>query len=48
MSHMRFHTSRPDSWTAPRPFSDATMRRRKHGPILPLEQPSLLERLLGG
>lgn len=31
------HHSRPDSWLEPRPYTDATLRRMKHGPILPME-----------
>lgn len=47
MSYERFHSSRPDTWVAPRPFSDETTRRFKHGAILPMQEPTWLERLLG-
>lgn len=30
------HHSRPDSWLDPRPYTDASLRRRKHGNILPM------------
>jgi len=40
-----FRSSRPDSWTMPRPHRDASLRYMTHGPILPMEEPSLLERL---
>jgi hypothetical protein len=47
MSSLTFRTSRPDSWTSPRPYSDASLRRLIHGPIQPMEQPGLLQRLFG-
>jgi len=46
MSSLIFRSSRPDRWTSPRPYSDASLRRHIHGPIQPMEKPSLLERLL--
>lgn len=44
MSAMRFRSSSPDSWTLPRPHSDASQRYMKHGPIQPMleSRPSLL------
>ena len=47
MSNLTFRTSRPDAWTQPRPYSDASTRLRMHGPIQPMEQPSFLARLFG-
>lgn len=47
MSSLTFRSSRPDSWTSPRPYSDASLRRLIHGPIRPMEEPSLWKRLLG-
>jgi hypothetical protein len=47
MSSLTFRSSRPDCWTSPRPYSDASLRRRAHGPIQPMERPSLWQRLLG-
>lgn len=47
MSSLNFRTSRPDQWTSPRPYQDATLRYIKHGPIRPMEQQGLLARLLG-
>lgn len=29
----RISTSRPDHWIDPRPYSDASLRRFKHGPV---------------
>lgn len=47
MSSISFRSSRPDGWTVPRPYRDASLRFRAHGPIQPMNQPSLLDRLLG-
>ncbi len=47
MSSISFRSSRPDGWTVPRPHRDASLRFRAHGPIQPMNQPSLLARLLG-
>ncbi|MEM7701753.1 MAG: hypothetical protein AAF251_07425 [Pseudomonadota bacterium] len=38
--------SKPDHWTAPRPYRDASIRLHKHGPIQPMAAPNLLDRLL--
>ena len=46
MSSPIYRSSRPDSWTMPRPYTDASRRRMVHGPIQPMEQPGLLARLL--
>ncbi len=43
----RFHSSRPDGWTVPRPPQDASRRRFIHGPVQPMERPGILARLLG-
>jgi hypothetical protein len=45
MSSLTFRSSRPDSWTSPRPYSDASLRRHIHGPIQPMTQPTLFERI---
>lgn len=47
MSSISFRSSRPDGWTVPRPYRDASLRLRAHGPIQPMSQPGLLARLLG-
>ncbi len=47
MTSMTYRSSRPDSWTLPRPSQDASLRRMAHGPIQPMEQPGWLARLLG-
>lgn len=44
---MRYHSSRPDHWTSPRPVQDASARLRTHGPVQPMEQPGFFARLLG-
>ncbi len=33
-----YHSSKPDAWVMPRPYQDASLRLRTHGPILPMEQ----------
>lgn len=45
MSDRMFISSRPDSWTSPRAYRDASQRLAAYGRIQPMEQPSLLERL---
>lgn len=38
MSSLNYRSSRPDTWTNPRPYSDANMRRLKYGPIQPMDE----------
>ncbi|AKH43874.1 hypothetical protein FHS61_002719 [Altererythrobacter atlanticus] len=45
MSSFSFRSSRPDSWTMPRPHRDASLRLMTHGPIRPMEEPGFLARL---
>ncbi len=45
MSSLSYRSSRPDAWVQPRPFSDASVRFAKHGPILPMDRPGLFARL---
>jgi hypothetical protein len=48
MSSLQYRSSKPDKWTQPRPFQDASLRLMTHGPIVPMEQedrPGLLRRL---
>ena len=47
MTSRAFRSSRPDSWTLPRPHSDPSLRFQKHGPIQPMHPLTLWERLLG-
>jgi hypothetical protein len=47
MSSQTFRSSRPDRWTMPRPYSDASLRRQMHGAIQPMERPTFLQRLFG-
>lgn len=47
MSSLSYRSSRPDGWTQPRPHRDASLRYMTHGPIQPMEEPSLLARLFG-
>ncbi len=47
MSRYSFHSSRPDAWISPRPYSDASLRRMKYGRIQPMhEDRGFLARLL--
>ncbi len=47
MSSTTFRSSRPDRWTSPRPYTDASMRYMAYGPIQPMHKASFLERLFG-
>ncbi len=47
MASQSYRSSRPDGWTMPRPYRDASLRYMMHGPIQPMEEPGLLARLLG-
>lgn len=45
MSAFSYHGSRSNEWFSPRPHRDAHQRYRTYGPIQPMDQPGLLERL---
>ena len=47
MASQSYHSSRPDGWTMPRPYRDASLRRMIHGPIQPMEEPGFFARLFG-
>lgn len=47
MSAHSFYGSRPNEWFAPRPHRDASQRYHTYGPIQPLREPGLIERLFG-
>jgi hypothetical protein len=47
MSSLHYRSSRPDPWTMPRPYQDASTRYRAHGPIKPMEEPGFWARLFG-
>lgn len=47
MSSLIYRSSRPDQWAQPRPYSDASLRFYKHGPILPMDEQGFLARLFG-
>ena len=47
MSSLQFKSSQPDRWTMPRPYQDASLRYRKHGPIQPMEERGFFARLFG-
>lgn len=47
MSSYSFRSSRPDSWVQPRAHRDASIRYMTHGPVQPMEEPGLLQRLFG-
>lgn len=38
MSHASFRSSRPDTWSIPRPHTDPSQRLMKHGPIRPMDE----------
>lgn len=38
MSSLNYRSSRPDSWTSPRPRSDPSQRRLIHGRIVPMDE----------
>ncbi|MEM8726039.1 MAG: hypothetical protein AAGE86_11015 [Pseudomonadota bacterium] len=44
MTSAPIYTSAPDKWSKPRPYTDATIRRLKHGPVQPMEEPSIFDR----
>jgi hypothetical protein len=48
MTPVSFRSSRPDSWTVPRPFTDASQRYMSHGPIQPMQQERAFWRRLFG
>ncbi len=37
MMSLNYRSSRPDTWSVPRPYSDASLRRMKYGPIQPMD-----------
>jgi hypothetical protein len=47
MPTLQYRSSKPDTWTMPRPYQDASLRLRKHGPIQPMEQTGFFARLFG-
>lgn len=47
MASLRFHSSNPDPWIKPRPYSDPSMRYMRFGPIQSAEKPGFFARLLG-
>lgn len=47
MSAYTFRSSRPDQWVNPRPTRDPARLRAIHGPLQPMQRPSLLARMFG-
>jgi hypothetical protein len=47
MPTLQYRSSKPDAWTMPRPYQDASLRYLKHGPIQPMEQTGFFARLFG-
>ncbi|HKX77109.1 MAG TPA: hypothetical protein VJM34_01150 [Novosphingobium sp.] len=47
MTSTVFRSSRPTEWVLPRPHTDAHMRYQNYGPIQPMDEPGLLERIFG-
>ena len=46
MASRIYTSSRPDRWSSPRAYSDPSLRRSMYGAVQPMEEPSVLERLL--
>jgi hypothetical protein len=46
MSAYSFHSSRPDRWVSPRPYTDASLRTATYGRLQPMEAPGFAERLI--
>ncbi|MBK61618.1 MAG: hypothetical protein CL575_01495 [Altererythrobacter sp.] len=47
MSSLSYRSSRPDGWVKPKTYSDASLRYKHHGKIIPMEEPGFLARLFG-
>ena len=47
MSSLSFRSSRPDRWSSPKPYSDASLRYKHHGKIIPMDEPGFIARLFG-
>ena len=47
MTSAPIHSSKPDKWSNPRPYSDASIRQMKYGRIRPMEEPGFFERWFG-
>lgn len=47
MAQYSRHSSRPDSWSQPRPYTDPSLRRMRHGPVRGMEEPGFFARLFG-
>jgi hypothetical protein len=45
---MNRHSTRPDQWTVPRPYSDPNLRRQTYGKIIPMNKAPLWKRLFLG
>lgn len=38
VSSLNYRSSRPDSWTCPRPHSDPAQRSLKYGRVIPMDE----------
>ena len=48
MPSLSYRSSRPsDGWVSPKATSDASIRYKHHGKILPMEEPGFFARLFG-
>ncbi len=48
MPSLSYRSSRPaDGWIKPKATSDASLRYKHHGKILPMEEPGFFARLFG-
>lgn len=45
MSNYSTHSTAADRWARPRQHLDPSIRRKVHGPIRPMDEPSFFERL---
>lgn len=47
MSSLSYRSSSPDRWVRPKANSDASLRYKHHGKIIPMEEPGFFARLFG-
>ncbi|MGB3753368.1 MAG: hypothetical protein WA954_05645 [Parerythrobacter sp.] len=45
MATASYRSSAPDQWSSPRPYSDPSLRYRKYGAVLPMEEPGFFARI---
>lgn len=47
MTSLIRHKDKPCTWVEPRPHQDPSLRLKKYGPILPMEEKGFFARLFG-